>query len=230
MASAVFPSLRRRRSQQHGLFTDYALAKLEHVKASTMPDVHSPSSLPSSSLVRFFHSPSFSKAAVLTTLGVAAHALSEGLLVGQVAAPRLETLGMRMLLPSTIHSIPRGLAVSAAVLGALGGANASAGASLWALLAAAIVASSGMIGVSSAFVLGAVKGEDKSFTLLVMCSCGFMFMVASRLLMPKAYGIGKRRATVGFACGALVAMACLYGRYAICTNTSFCSLAPEAFK
>ncbi|KAJ0088124.1 hypothetical protein Patl1_31611 [Pistacia atlantica] len=150
--------------------------------------------------------------------GVAFHALAEGLALG-VAAPKAYGLGQHMVLPVSLHGLPRGAAVASCILGATDSWSAS-------LAAAALI---GFMGPSSA--IGAIlAGIDYSGLDHVMVfACGGLFPSFVRILQ-RSVSLDMRKSSGGLVIGVGFATLCLTCTKLVCLHTPYCNSAPEAVR
>ncbi|XP_031271592.1 putative zinc transporter At3g08650 isoform X1 [Pistacia vera] len=149
---------------------------------------------------------------------VAFHALAEGLALG-VAAPKAYGLGQHMVLPVSLHGLPRGAAVASCILGATDSWSAS-------LAAAALI---GFMGPSSA--IGAIlAGIDYSGLDHVMVfACGGLFPSFVRIVQ-RSVSLDMRKSSGGLVIGVGFATLCLTCTKLVCLHTPYCNSAPEAVR
>lgn len=149
---------------------------------------------------------------------VALHALAEGLALG-VAAPKAYGLGQHMVLPVSLHGLPRGAAVASCIYGAT--------ASLPASLAAATLI--GFMGPTSA--IGAIlAGIDYSGLDHVMVfACGGLLPSFGRIV-KRAASLDARKGSCGLIFGVGFATLCLTCTKLVCLHTPYCNSAPEAVR
>lgn len=189
-----------------------ALLKLSRHKKSSLNELSSPS---------FSGGLSLSVVTLQSLLACGAvfsHALAEGLALG-VAAPRAYGLGRHMVLPVSLHGLPRGAAVASCVLGVTGSWRAALG-------AAAATGLAGPVAAIGAIVAGI---DYRGLDYLMVFSCGLLvpsfasvFRRATRLEAAGSfYGL---LIGLGFAC------ACLTSTKVVCLHTSYCNSAPEAVR
>lgn len=155
--------------------------------------------------------------AVLSCMALAAHGFVEGLMVG-VAAPNADAFGMRLLLPVSLHGLPRGIAVASALLG-LGRTSGLA------LLGAA---GTGMASPAGAMLAMATGLGTSSLDFWLVIACGCLMAVAVKDIMPRAVGLDRRKAIVGVVMGLVFVGAGLSSTHLLCLKTSLCNAAPEA--
>ncbi|XP_055817878.1 putative zinc transporter At3g08650 [Solanum dulcamara] len=155
---------------------------------------------------------------ILCCAAVALHALSEGLALG-VAAPKAYGLGRHMVLPVSLHGLPRGAAVASCIYGATDSWHAS-------LLAAALI---GFMGPSSA--IGAIlAGIDYSgLDHLMMFACGGLLPCFGSIF-KRAMSLQKRKSITGLIIGIFFASICLAFTKLVCLHTPYCNSAPEAVR
>ncbi|KAJ9185535.1 hypothetical protein P3X46_005160 [Hevea brasiliensis] len=147
---------------------------------------------------------------------VAFHALAEGLALG-VAAPKAYGLGRHMVLPVSLHGLPRGAAVASCIFGATDS---------WhnALAAAALI---GFMGPMSA--IGAIlAGIDYSgLDHIMVLACGGLLPSFGRIIQ-RALNLDTRKGISGLAIGVGFATLCLTCTKLVCLHTPYCNSAPEA--
>ncbi|KAL4190049.1 hypothetical protein AMTRI_Chr08g210100 [Amborella trichopoda] len=154
--------------------------------------------------------------AFLASCTIALHALAEGLALG-VAAPKAYGLGRHMLLPASLHGLPRGMAVASCVFGATDG---------WriALLASALAGLAGPISAIGAIVSGiGYEGLD----LFMVFACGWL-VPSFWGVLSRAWRVDSRRTVFGLGLGAVFAILCLASTRLVCLHTPYCDSAPEA--
>ncbi|MQL79798.1 hypothetical protein Taro_012252 [Colocasia esculenta] len=146
------------------------------------------------------------------------HALAEGLALG-VAAPRAYGLGRHMVLPVSLHGLPRGAAVASCIFGATGSWRA-------ALAAAAIT---GFAGPTSA--IGAIlAGIDYSgLDYLMVFTCGVLLPIFVSVFR-RATRLDAASSIYGLLMGLGFACLCLMSTRMVCMHTPYCNSAPEAVK
>lgn len=149
---------------------------------------------------------------------VALHALAEGLALG-VAAPKAYGLGQHMVLPVSLHGLPRGAAVASCIYGATASLPAS-------LAAAALI---GFMGPTSA--IGAIlAGIDYSGLDHVMVfACGGLLPSFGRIV-KRAASLDTRKGSCGLIFGVGFATLCLTCTKLVCLHTPYCNSAPEAVR
>ncbi|KAL3715307.1 hypothetical protein ACJRO7_007093 [Eucalyptus globulus] len=149
---------------------------------------------------------------------VALHALAEGLALG-VAAPKAYGLGRHMVLPVSLHGLPRGAAVASCIFGATDSWHGS-------LAAAAVI---GFMGPTSA--IGAIlAGIDYSGLDHVMVfACGALLPSFARIV-KRATRLDARKSSCGLLMGVGFATICLTCTKLVCLHTPYCNSAPEAVR
>ncbi|XP_054784164.1 putative zinc transporter At3g08650 [Prosopis cineraria] len=149
---------------------------------------------------------------------VAFHALAEGLALG-VAAPKAYGLGRHMVLPVSLHGLPRGAAVASCIFGATDSWHAS-------LAAAAIIGFMGPISAIGAILAGIdYSGLDH----VMVFACGGL--IPSFVNMVKrALSLEKSKSTCGLIMGMGFAILCLTFTRLVCLHTPYCNSAPEAVR
>ncbi|KAK1265330.1 putative zinc transporter [Acorus gramineus] len=184
------------------------LLRLAHPKKTSINDISSSASAISFSaltLQSFF-----------ACSAVSLHALAEGLVLG-VAAPKAYGLGRHMVLPVSLHGLPRGAAVASCILGATDSGR-------WALAASALT---GFAGPASAIgaILAGIDYSGLDYWMVFACgalipSFGSVFRRAMRL--------GPRMSVYGLLMGIGFASVCLMFTRLVCLHTPYCNSAPEA--
>ncbi|OVA00024.1 Zinc/iron permease [Macleaya cordata] len=149
---------------------------------------------------------------------VALHALAEGLALG-VAAPKAYGLGRHMVLPVSLHGLPRGAAVASCIFGATDSWRG-------ALAAAAVTGFAGPVSAIGAILAG-IDYSGLDYWMAFACgallpSFGSMFRRAVRL--------DGRRSGYGLAMGLGFASVCLASTRLVCLHTPYCNSAPEAVR
>ncbi|KAI4374251.1 hypothetical protein MLD38_012264 [Melastoma candidum] len=149
---------------------------------------------------------------------VALHALAEGLALG-VAAPKAYGLGRHMVLPVSLHGLPRGAAVASCIYGATDSWHGS-------LAAAALIGFMGPISAIGAILAGIdYSGLDH----VMVFACGGLipsFMVVLR----RATRLDTKKSTCGLLIGLCFATVCLMCTKLVCLHTPYCNSAPEAVR
>ncbi|KAG9160630.1 hypothetical protein Leryth_025011 [Lithospermum erythrorhizon] len=149
---------------------------------------------------------------------IALHALVEGLALG-VAAPKAYGFGQHMVLPVSLHGLPRGAAVASCTFGATDSWHTS-------LLASALI---GFVGPMSA--IGAIlAGIDYSgLDHLMVFACGAL-IPCFRTIIGRAASLNRRKSIVGLIVGLVFASICLTFTKVVCLHTPYCNSAPEAVR
>ncbi|CAI0408213.1 unnamed protein product [Linum tenue] len=149
---------------------------------------------------------------------VGLHALAEGLALG-VAAPKAYGLGRHMVLPVSLHGLPRGAAVASCIFGATDSWQSG-------LAAAALI---GFVGPMSA--IGSIlAGIDYSGLDHVMVfACGGLFPSFATIVM-RASRLDSRKTSIGVGVGVGFAVLCLTCTKLVCLHTPYCNSAPEAVR
>ncbi|MBA0827506.1 hypothetical protein Goarm_012283 [Gossypium armourianum] len=149
---------------------------------------------------------------------VAFHALAEGLALG-VAAPKAYGLGRHMVLPVSLHGLPRGAAVASCIFGATGSWYGS-------LAAAALISVIGPISAIGAILAGIdYSGLDHVMVL----ACGGLIPCFVRIVQ-RAVRLDIRKSSCGLAVGVGFATLCLACTKLVCLHTPYCNSAPEAVR
>ncbi|CBI31161.3 unnamed protein product, partial [Vitis vinifera] len=154
--------------------------------------------------------------AFLSCGAVAFHALAEGLALG-VAAPKAYGLGRHMVLPVSLHGLPRGAAVASCIFGATDSWHGS-------LAAAALI---GFVGPVSA--IGAIlAGIDYSgLDHLMVFACGGL-LPGFWKIVRRSLRLDMRKSICGLMIGVGLAALCLTCTKLVCLHTPYCNSAPEA--
>lgn len=155
----------------------------------------------------------------LSCVAVAIHALAEGLALG-VAAPKAYGLGQYMVLPVSLHGLPRGAAVASCIFGATNSWYGS-------LAAAALV---GFVGPLSA--IGAIlAGIDDYSGLdhLMVFACGGLIPCFCSIV-KRTMRLEVRKGSFGLMMGVGFATVCLSCTKLVCLHTPYCNSAPEAVR
>ncbi|XP_058110760.1 putative zinc transporter At3g08650 [Magnolia sinica] len=147
---------------------------------------------------------------------IALHALAEGLALG-VAAPKAYGLGRHMVLPVSLHGLPRGAAVASCIFGATDSWRG----------ALATAALTGFAGPSSA--IGAIlAGIDYSgLDHWMIFACGAL-LPSFGVIVRRAVKLDLRRSIYGLVIGTGFACVCLTCTRLVCLHTPYCNSAPEA--
>ncbi|KAH7516682.1 putative zinc transporter At3g08650 [Ziziphus jujuba] len=149
---------------------------------------------------------------------VALHALAEGLALG-VAAPKAYGLGRHMVLPVSLHGLPRGAAVASCIFGA---------ADSWhgALAAASLIGFMGPISAIGAILAGIdYSGLDH----VMIFACGGLLPSFGRII-KRAARLDTRKSSCGLVMGMGFAILCLTCTKLVCLHTPYCNSAPEAVR
>ncbi|KAL7265744.1 hypothetical protein ACSBR1_003512 [Camellia fascicularis] len=154
----------------------------------------------------------------LSCVAVAFHALVEGLALG-VAAPKAYGLGRHMVLPVSLHGLPRGAAVASCIFGATD--------SWYGSLAGAVVI--GFVGPLSA--IGAIlTGIDYSgLDHLMVFACGGLIPCFGSIVR-RAVRLDTKKGSFGLMMGVGFATVCLTCTKLVCLHTPYCNSAPEAVR
>ncbi|KAJ3676646.1 hypothetical protein LUZ60_004058 [Juncus effusus] len=145
------------------------------------------------------------------------HGFTEGLALG-VAAPKAYGLGRHMVLPVSLHGLPRGAAVASCVLGATDSWR-------WALAAAMLTGLAGPTGAIGAIV-GGIEGYE-SLDFWMVFACGILIPGFGRVF-KRALRLDLRKAGYGLLMGFGFASVCLMSTRLVCLHTPYCNSAPEA--
>ncbi|KAI3978286.1 hypothetical protein MKX01_021768 [Papaver californicum] len=149
---------------------------------------------------------------------IALHALAEGLALG-VAAPNAYGLGRHMVLPVSLHGVPRGAAVASCIYGAT---NSWRGA----LAAAALTGFASPVSAIGAILAGIdYSGLDYWMAL----ACGAL-IPGFGSMFKRAVKLDTRRSSYGLVMGLGFASLCLASTRLVCLRTPYCNSAPEAVR
>lgn len=155
--------------------------------------------------------------AYLACGAVGLHAFAEGLALG-VAAPKAYGLGRHMLLPVSLHGLPRGAAVASATYGAIGNWRT-------ALLTAAITGFAGPLAAIGSILAG-IDYSGLDFWMVFACGC--LLPAFSGNLFRRALKLHPASAVYGLFVGLGFANVCLASTRFLCLHTPYCNSAPEA--
>lgn len=146
------------------------------------------------------------------------HALAEGLALG-VAAPNAYGLGRHMVLPVSLHGLPRGTAVASCVYGTTDSWHA-------ALAAAALI---GFVGPISAIgsILAGIDYSGLDHVMVVACGG---LLPSFWQVIKRAVRLERRKGSVGMVLGLVCAIVCLTFTRLVCLHTPYCNSAPEAVR
>lgn len=156
--------------------------------------------------------------AFLSCGAVAFHALAEGLALG-VAAPKAYGLGRHMVLPVSLHGLPRGAAVASCIFGATDSWHG-------ALAAAALIGFMGPVSAIGAILAGIdYSGLDH----VMVFACGGLLPSFARII-KRAVRLDTRKSSCGLVMGIGFAVLCLTCTKLVCLHTPYCNSAPEAVR
>uniref|UniRef100_A0A0A9E4A2 Zinc transporter n=1 Tax=Arundo donax TaxID=35708 RepID=A0A0A9E4A2_ARUDO len=144
------------------------------------------------------------------------HAYAEGLVLG-VAARKAYGLGRYMILPASLHGLPRGAAVASCVYGATDSWRG-------ALAAAALT---GFAGPSAAISAILAKIDYDGLDYWMVIACGALIPSFGRVFR-RSLRLDTRKSVVGLLIGVAFASVCLMSTRFICLHTPYCNSAPEA--
>ncbi|XBJ23598.1 hypothetical protein VPH35_001700 [Triticum aestivum] len=144
------------------------------------------------------------------------HAYAEGLALG-VAARKASGLGRYMVLPVSLHGLPRGAAVASCVYGATDSWRG-------ALAAAALT---GFAGPSAAIgaILAKIGYDGLDYWMVI--ACGALIPSFGRVFR-RSLRLDARNSVCGLLIGFGFAWVCLMSTRFICLHTPYCNSAPEA--
>jgi len=154
--------------------------------------------------------------ACIASLMIGFHAFAEGLALG-VAAPKAYGLGVHLLLPVSLHGLPRGVSAVSTIHGGTGSGRG-------ALLAAALTGFAGPIAAILAILLGiGYQGLDYWMVL----ACGSLYPAYGGNLLQRALRVNLKSTFLGLLLGLVFATACLTSTRLVCLHTPYCNSAPE---
>ncbi|KAJ6865617.1 hypothetical protein NC651_036014 [Populus alba x Populus x berolinensis] len=149
---------------------------------------------------------------------VAFHALAEGLALG-VAAPKAYGLGRHMVLPVSLHGLPRGAAVASCIFGATDSWHS-------ALAAATLI---GFVGPISAIGAILARIDYSGLDHVMVFACGGL-LPSFGSIIRRGVRLDTRRGGFGLAVGVGFASLCLMCTKLVCLHTPYCNSAPEAVR
>lgn len=158
-----------------------------------------------------------SSKALLACGAVGLHAFAEGLALG-VAAPKAYGLGRHMLLPVSLHGLPRGAAVASATYGAMGSWRT-------ALTAATVTGFAGPLAAIGAIIAGI---DYNGLDYWMVIACGALLPAFAGDLFRRALKLNTASAVYGLFMGLGFANICLASTKLVCLHTPYCNSAPEA--
>ncbi|AQK39626.1 Putative zinc transporter [Zea mays] len=144
------------------------------------------------------------------------HAYAEGLALG-VAARKAYGLGRYMVLPASLHGLPRGAAAASCVYGATDSWRG-------ALAAAALT---GLAAPSAAISAILAKIDYDGLDYWMVIACGALIPSFGRVFR-RSLRLDVRKSVVGLLVGVAFASVCLMSTRFICLHTPYCNSAPEA--
>ncbi|KAK3138309.1 hypothetical protein QOZ80_5AG0367190 [Eleusine coracana subsp. coracana] len=144
------------------------------------------------------------------------HAYAEGLVLG-VAARKAYGLGRYMVLPASLHGLPRGAAVASSVYGATDSWRGA--------LAAAVL--TGFAGPSAAISAILAKIDYDGLDYWMVIACGAL-IPSFGCVFKRSLRLDTRKSIVGLLIGIGFASLCLMSTRFICLHTPYCNSAPEA--
>ncbi|XP_010921204.2 putative zinc transporter At3g08650 [Elaeis guineensis] len=147
---------------------------------------------------------------------ISLHALAEGLALG-VAAPKAYGLGRHMVLPVSLHGLPRGAAVASCIFGATGSWQG-------ALAAAALTGLAGPISAIGAILAGI---DYSGLDYWMVLACGTL-LPSFGGAFQRALKLDARKSIYGLLMGLGFACVCLTSTRLVCLHTPYCNSAPEA--
>lgn len=147
---------------------------------------------------------------------ISLHAFAEGLALG-VAAPKAYGLGRHMVLPVSLHGLPRGAAVASCIYGATDSWRG-------ALAAAALTGLAGPISAIGAILAGI---DYNGLDYWMVFACGSLIPSFSSVFQ-RVLRLEARRSLYGLLIGLGFAFVCLTSTRLVCLHTPYCNSAPEA--
>ncbi|XP_059642310.1 putative zinc transporter At3g08650 [Cornus florida] len=154
----------------------------------------------------------------LSCVAVALHALAEGLALG-VAAPKAYGLGRHMVLPVSLHGLPRGAAVASCIFGATDSWQGS-------LAASALI---GFVGPLSAIGAILARIDYSGLDHLMVFACGGLLPCFGHIV-GRAVKLDTKKSSFGLITGIGIASVCLTCTKLVCLHTPYCNSAPEAVR
>jgi zinc transporter ZupT len=145
------------------------------------------------------------------------HAYAEGLALG-VAARKAYGLGRHMVLPASLHGLPRGAAVASCVYGATDSWRG-------ALAAAALTGFAGPSAAISAILARMIDYDGLDYWMVA--ACGALIPSFGRVFR-RSLRLDARKSVAGLLVGIGFASVCLMSTRFICLHTPYCNSAPEA--
>ncbi|GLJ26176.1 hypothetical protein SUGI_0502090 [Cryptomeria japonica] len=155
--------------------------------------------------------------AFLASGAVALHAFAEGLALG-VAAPKAYGMGRHMMLPVSLHGLPRGAAVASCIYGATDSWRG-------ALFAAAFTGFAGPVAAIGAILAGI---DYTGLDTWMVFACGALLPAFGGNLLLRFYKLSSKHASYGLVMGMAFAFICLTSTRLVCLHTPYCNSAPEA--
>ncbi|XP_020581246.1 putative zinc transporter At3g08650 [Phalaenopsis equestris] len=153
---------------------------------------------------------------IFACVAISLHAFAEGLALG-VAAPKAHGLGRHLVLPVSLHGLPRGAAVASCIFGATDSWRG-------ALAAAAMTGLAGPIAAICAILAGLdYNGLDH----WMVFACGTL-IPSFRIVFKRAMRLDKLKSIYGLSMGLGFACMCLMSTRLVCLHTPYCNSAPEA--
>ncbi|KAL5711576.1 hypothetical protein ACHQM5_022010 [Ranunculus cassubicifolius] len=154
--------------------------------------------------------------AFLACGAVSLHALAEGLALG-VAAPKAYGFGRHMVLPVSLHGLPRGAAVASCVYGATGSWRA-------ALATAGLTGFAGPVSAIGAILAGL---DYTRLDYWMVFACGAL-VPSFGSIFRRGMRLDGKRSGYGLIMGVIFASTCLMSTKLVCMHTPYCNSAPEA--
>ncbi|KAK8942839.1 putative zinc transporter [Platanthera zijinensis] len=182
--------------------------KIGHRKKASINDLQTPTLFLSAHTLQ----------SLFACVSISLHAFAEGLALG-VAAPSAYGLGRHLVLPVSLHGLPRGAAVASCIFGATDSWRG-------ALAAAALT---GLAGPVSAICAILAKIDYKGLDHLMVFACGAM-IPGFGVVFKRALRLDKPKSIYGLFIGLGFGCVCLMSTRLVCLHTPYCNSAPEAVK
>ncbi|XP_047307988.1 putative zinc transporter At3g08650 [Impatiens glandulifera] len=200
------------------LSSGFSFVHISISKASKLVNRKTNSSHNLSTFPGFFSLSALTLQSFLSCGAIALHALAEGLALG-VAAPKAYGLGRHMVLPVSLHGLPRGAAVASCIFGATDSWHGS-------LAAAALIGFVGPVSAIGAMLAGIdYSGLDH----LMVFACGGLLPCFGSIVR-RAVKLDAGKSAFGIFVGMVSAVVCLTGTKLVCLHTPYCNSAPEAVR
>ncbi|KAG0451409.1 hypothetical protein HPP92_026424 [Vanilla planifolia] len=146
------------------------------------------------------------------------HAFAEGLALG-VAAPKAYGLGRHLVLPVSLHGLPRGAAVASCIFGSTDSWRG-------ALIAATVTGLAGPVSAIGAILAG-IDYDGLDYCMVVACGA---LIPGFASIFKRALRLDKAKSVYGLLIGLCFACSCLMSTKLVCLHTPYCNSAPEAVR